>query len=111
MKRMCSHPQFLQCSKAGKLSEPVAREQQLLQVPAFVQRRQVSDLVAVKVQQPQGSKVLEGARWGKEGGGRQVEVRRSCRQLHTMHTGSPGVCITITTQFSLWTSHLALVDL
>lgn len=49
MNRMYSHPQFLQCSKAGKLSELVAGEQQLLQVPALVQRRQVSDLVAVKV--------------------------------------------------------------
>ena len=49
MNRMYSHPQFLQCSKAGKLSELVAGEKQLLQVPALVQRRQVSDLVAVKV--------------------------------------------------------------
>ena len=68
MNRMYSHPQFLQCSKAGKLSEPIAGEQQLLQGPALVQRRQVSDLVAVQVQQPQGSKVMEGARWGRGGG-------------------------------------------
>lgn len=73
--RMCSHPQFLQRSKARKFSEPVAGEQQLLQVPALVQRRQVSDLVTIKVQQPQGSKVMEGARWGRRGEERE-EVRK-----------------------------------
>ena len=48
---------------------------------------------------------------GKGEEGREEEGRMSCQQLHTMHTGSPGVCITTTTQFPLWTSHLVLVDL